>query len=294
MKKISLAFSAFLVAAFISACSNNSPKAADSNASNEVNSSSVSASNALDTIKANGVVRIGVFGDKPPFGFIDANGVNQGYDIILAKRIAKELLGDENKVQFVVVEAANRVEFLRSDKVDIILANFTQTPERAEQVDFALPYMKVALGVAVPRAMQISSVEDLKEKTLILNKGTTADAFFTLNHPEIKSVKFDQNTEAFAAFLDGRGDAISHDNTLLFAWVKDKPDYAVVIKELGNKDVIAPAVKKGNAELKKFIDNLIVKLGEEQFFHKAYEASLKDAFTTDINADDVVIEGGKF
>lgn len=294
MKKISLAFLAFLVAAFISACSNNSPKSAtDANTSSEANSSIASAS-VLDTIKANGVVRIGVFGDKPPFGFIDANGVNQGYDIILAKRIAKELLGDENKVQFVIVEAANRVEFLRSDKVDIILANFTQTPERAEQVDFALPYMKVALGVAVPRAMKISSVEDLKEKTLILNKGTTADAFFTLNHPEIKSVKFDQNTEAFAAFLDGRGDAISHDNTLLFAWVKDKPDYAVVIKELGNKDVIAPAVKKGNVELKKFIDDLIVKLGEEQFFHKAYEASLKDAFTADINADDVVIEGGKF
>ena len=255
--------------------------------------SSESGVNSIERIKNAGVVKIGVFGDKPPFGYVDEKGANQGYDIIFAKRIAKELLGDENKVEFVLVEAANRVEFLKSNKVDIILANFTQTPERAEQVDFALPYMKVALGVAVPKDSEIKSVEDLKDKTLILNKGTTADAYFTKNHADIKTLKFDQNTETFAALMDKRGDALAHDNTLLFAWVKERPDYKVVIKELGNQDVIAPAVKKGDKELKEFIDNLIISLAAEQFFHKAYDESLKAHFGADIKADDVVIEGGK-
>ena len=255
--------------------------------------SSESGVNSIERIKNAGVVKIGVFGDKPPFGYVDEKGANQGYDIILAKRIAKELLGDENKVEFVLVEAANRVEFLKSNKVDIILANFTQTPERAEQVDFALPYMKVALGVAVPKDSEIKSVEDLKDKTLILNKGTTADAYFTKNHADIKTLKFDQNTETFRALMDKRGDALAHDNTLLFAWVKERPDYKVVIKELGNQDVIAPAVKKGDKELKEFIDNLIISLAAEQFFHKAYDESLKAHFGADIKADDVVIEGGK-
>ncbi|WP_139897904.1 cysteine ABC transporter substrate-binding protein [Campylobacter jejuni] len=247
----------------------------------------------LDKIKQNGVVRIGVFGDKPPFGYVDEKGNNQGYDVALAKRIAKELFGDESKVQFVLVEAANRVEFLKSNKVDIILANFTQTPQRAEQVDFCSPYMKVALGVAVPKDSNITSVEDLKDKTLLLNKGTTADAYFTQNYPNIKTLKYDQNTETFAALMDKRGDALSHDNTLLFAWVKDHPDFKMGIKELGNKDVIAPAVKKGDKELKEFIDNLIIKLGQEQFFHKAYDETLKAHFGDDVKADDVVIEGGK-
>ncbi|WP_270971662.1 cysteine ABC transporter substrate-binding protein [Campylobacter upsaliensis] len=276
MKKILLSiFTAFIVV-FLAACG-----------------SSESGVNSIERIKNAGVVKIGVFGDKPPFGYVDEKGANQGYDIILAKRIAKELLGDENKVEFVLVEAANRVEFLKSNKVDIILANFTQTPERAEQVDFALPYMKVALGVAVPKDSEIKSVEDLKDKTLILNKGTTADAYFTKNHADIKTLKFDQNTETFAALMDKRGDALAHDNTLLFAWVKERPDYKVVIKELGNQDVIAPAVKKGDKELKEFIDNLIISLAAEQFFHKAYDESLKAHFGADIKADDVVIEGGK-
>ncbi|MCR2113302.1 cysteine ABC transporter substrate-binding protein [Campylobacter upsaliensis] len=276
MKKILLSIFTAFVAVFLTACG-----------------SSESGVNSIERIKNAGVVKIGVFGDKPPFGYVDEKGTNQGYDIIFAKRIAKELLGDENKVEFVLVEAANRVEFLKSNKVDVILANFTQTPERAEQVDFALPYMKVALGVAVPKDSEIKSVEDLKDKTLILNKGTTADAYFTKNHADIKTLKFDQNTETFAALMDKRGDALAHDNTLLFAWVKERPDYKVVIKELGNQDVIAPAVKKGDKELKEFIDNLIISLAAEQFFHKAYDESLKAHFGADIKADDVVVEGGK-
>ncbi|MBF7046207.1 cysteine ABC transporter substrate-binding protein [Campylobacter volucris] len=274
MKKI--LFISFLMALFFSACSND--KASE---------------NSIERIKQQGVVRIGVFGDKPPFGYLDAQGVNQGYDVYFAKRIAKELLGDENKVQFVLVEAANRVEFLQSNKVDIILANFTKTPERAEVVDFALPYMKVALGVVAPKDSSIKSVEDLKDKTLILNKGTTADAYFTKNMPEIKTIKFDQNTETFAALLGKRGDALSHDNALLFAWAKENPDFEVVIKELGNHDVIAPAVKKGDKEMLNFLNELIVKLGKEQFFHKAYDETLKPFFSDDIKADDVVIEEGK-
>lgn len=274
MKKI--LFISFLMALFFSACSND--KASE---------------NSIERIKQQGVVRIGVFGDKPPFGYLDTQGVNQGYDVYFAKRIAKELLGDENKVQFVLVEAANRVEFLQSNKVDIILANFTKTPERAEVVDFALPYMKVALGVVAPKDSTIKSIEDLKDKTLILNKGTTADAYFTKNMPEIKTIKFDQNTETFAALLGKRGDALSHDNALLFAWAKENPDFEVVIKELGNHDVIAPAVKKGDKEMLNFLNELIVKLGKEQFFHKAYDETLKPFFSDDIKADDVVIEEGE-
>ncbi|WP_276883160.1 cysteine ABC transporter substrate-binding protein [Campylobacter cuniculorum] len=278
MRNALLSVFAIFVAVFLTACQD----------------SSMETKSSIEKIKQNGVVRIGVFGDKPPFGYIDEKGLNQGYDVAFAKRIAKELLGDENKVQFVVVEAANRVEFLKSDKVDIILANFTKTPERAEQVDFALPYMKVALGVAVPNDSDILSIEDLKDKTLIVNKGTTADAYFTKNYPDIKMLKYDQNTETFAALLDKRGDAVAHDNTLLFAWVKEHPNFKVVIKELGDQDVIAPAVKKGDKELKDFIDNLIIKLADENFFHKAYDETLKSYFSDDIKADDVVIEGGKF
>ena len=101
----------------------------------------------LDDIKQSGTVKIGVFSDKAPFGYVDDKGEYQGYDVYYAHRIADDL---GVNVEFTSLDPASRVEYVATGKVDIVLANFTVTPERAEQVDFALPYMKVALGVVSP------------------------------------------------------------------------------------------------------------------------------------------------
>ncbi|KAF1023926.1 MAG: ABC transporter glutamine-binding protein GlnH [Acinetobacter bereziniae] len=151
------------------------------------------------------------------------------------------ILGDENKVQFVLTEAANRVEYLKANKVDIIFANFTVTPERQEVVDFAKPYLKVSLGVVSPKAKPITDLTQLKGQTLLVNKGTTADTFFSKSHPEIKLQKYEQNTETFDALKDGRGVALAHDNLLVLAWAKENPNYTVGITTLGQHDLIAPA-----------------------------------------------------
>ena len=248
---------------------------------------------ALAKIKKRGYVRVGVFSDKPPFGYVDKEGKNQGYDIYFAKRIAKDLLGDESKVKFELVEAASRVEVLVSDKVDITLANFTKTPERARVVDFALPYMKVSLGVVSPDGAVIKSVDELKGKKLIVNKGTTADAYFTKNHPDIELIKYDQNTETFAALVDKRGAALAHDNALLFAWAKENPGFTVGIEALGEIDVIAPAVKKRNKTLLEWLNNEIIELGKENFFHENYDATLKPIYGDSVNPESLVVEGGK-
>jgi polar amino acid transport system substrate-binding protein len=250
--------------------------------------------NGLAKIKTRGKVIVGVFGDKPPFGYIDAQGRNAGYDIALARRIAKDLLGDENKIEFITLEAANRVAFLQSNKVDIILANFTQTPERAEKVDFARPYMKVALGIVASEAVPFSSLAEFKRaggKTLIVDKGTTAEAWFTKNHPDIKLLKFDQNTEAFQALKDGRGDALAHDNTLLFAWAHENNGFKVIETNLGNADVIAPAVKKGSTVLREWLDAEIENLAAGHFFLSAYNTELRPFFGDAVKTPaDVIIE----
>lgn len=245
---------------------------------------------SIDKIKAEGKVRIGVFSDKPPFGFVDEKGENQGYDVYLAKRIAKDLLGDENKVEYVLVEAANRVEYLESNKVDIILANFTVTPERKEKVDFANPYMKVALGVVSSDGSPIKSVEELKGKKLLVNKGTTAESYFTKNHPDIELIKYEQNTETFAALTDGRGDALAHDNTLLFAWAKENPGYTTFITSLGDEDTIAPAVKKGDTELLEWLNKEINTLTSEGFFKEAFEKTLVPAYGDTVKPESVIFE----
>lgn len=243
----------------------------------------------LDEIKESGELVIGVFSDKKPFGYVDENGEYQGYDVYLARRLAEDL-GLELKL--VPVDAPNRVEYLTSAKVDIILANFTVTPERAEVVDFALPYMKVALGVVSPDSALITDVAQLEGKQLIVSKGTTAETYFTANHPEVKLQKYDTYTETFNALLDGRGDALSTDNTEVLAWALENPGFTVGIESLGSLDTIAPAVQKGNDTLLAYINDEIVALAEEQFFHADYEATLKDVYGDAVNPDALVVEGG--
>lgn len=245
---------------------------------------------SIADIKQSGKLIIGVFSDKAPFGYIDKDGNYQGYDVYFAERLAKDM---SVKAEYISLEPANRVEYAKTGKVDIVLANFTVTKERAEQVDFALPYMKVALGVVSPAKANITSIDQLKDKPLIVAKGTTAETYFDKHHPEIKLLKFDQYTETFNALLDGRGAAFSTDNTEVLAWAMKNPDFKVGITSLGDLDTIAPAVQKGNKELLAYINDEIKKLGEENFFHKNYEATLAPVYGSAVNPDDLVVEGGE-
>lgn len=245
---------------------------------------------SLQAIKDRGELRVAVFSDKPPFGYVDKEGNSQGYDIELAKRLAKDLLGDENKIKFILTEAQNRINVLNANKVDITLANFTITPERAKQVDFAKPYMKTAIGLVSSTQSPVTSLEQLDKNILIINKGTTAEIFFSQNYPHVKQQKYDQNSEAFAALRDGRGIAIAHDNTLLYAWTKNNPDFSVTINQVGGNDFIAPAVKKGNTELLNWLNEEITQLQKEEFFHNAYERSVKPYYGNEINPNNIVID----
>lgn len=244
----------------------------------------------VEQIKKSKVLKVAVFSDKKPFGYVDEYGKYQGYDIYFAERIAKDL---GVKIKYVPVEAAARVEVLETGKVDITLANFTVTPARAEKVDFALPYMKCALGVVSNEKDLIRKPADLNGKTLIVSKGTTAETYFTENFPGVKLLKFDQYSEAYNALLDGRGVALSTDNTEVLAWAIENPGFAVGIESLGTLDTIAPAVSKGNASLLEWLNNEIVELGKENFFHADYEATLRATYGKDSNADNLVVEGGK-
>jgi polar amino acid ABC uptake transporter substrate binding protein len=197
------------------------------------------------------------------------------------------------KPEYVPVDAANRAEYLISNKVDITLANFTVTDERKKQVDFALPYMKVSLGVVSPKGSVITKPEQLEGKTLIITKGTTAETYFEKNYPNIKLQKYDQYSDAYQALLDGRGDAFSTDNTEVLAWALENKGFEVGITSLGDPDTIAPAVQKGNTELLNYINDEIKKLGKENFFHKAYEETLHPTYGEAAKADDLVVEGGE-
>ncbi len=270
------------------------PAEADTGVAVEANDTVATSESAgyrtLDEIKESGSINIGVFSDKSPFGYVDENGEYAGYDVYLAEQLGKDL-GVE--INYVSTEAANRIEYLQTGKVDIILANFTVTEERAQEVDFALPYMNVALGVVSPSDAVIESLDDIgADDQVIVISGTTAETYLTKNYPDIKLQKYDAYAEAKTAFENGNGVAWANDNTEVIAFAIENEGFTVGIPSLGDNDTIAPAVTKGNETLLNWLNDELVTLGSQNFFHAGYEATLLDTYGSDYE-DELVVEPTK-
>ena len=289
-KKIIATVTVLATAFAFTACGNSdSNKSSSGSGSGDNTGKSGEVYRTLDEIKEDGTINIGVFSDKNPFGYVDENGEYQGYDVYFANRIGEDL---GVKVNFVSTEAASRVEFLQTGKVDIILANFTVTAERAEQVDFALPYMNVALGVVSPNSRVIESLDNWNsEDQIIVISGTTAETYLIENYPDIPLQKYDSYATAKNALENGNGVAWANDNTEVIAFALQNEGYTVGIPELGSKDTIAPAVSKGNTTLLDWINDEIKALADEQFFHADYDATLVDTYG-DTYKEELVVEGG--
>lgn len=296
-KLLSLGLAVALSAGILTGCGSKEETAADASATETTDAADSTADAAkgnevyrtLDEIKESGTINIGVFSDKNPFGYVDENGEYQGYDIYFANRIGEDL---GVKVNFVSTEAANRIEYLQTGKVDIILANFTVTDERKEEVDFALPYMNVALGVVSRNDNVIESLDNWNpDDSIIVISGTTAETYLIKNYPDIPLQKFDSYATAKEAFENGTSVAWANDNTEVIAFSLQNDGYTVGIPSLGSADTIAPAVTKGNTTLLDWINEEIKSLGEENFFHADYEATLTDTYGSEYE-ESLVVEGG--
>ena len=300
MKKILAALLALTLVFSLAACGSSDSSSDDTSdasadtaesddASEETEADADVVYRTLDEILEDGTINIGVFSDKNPFGYVDENGDYQGYDVYFAERIGEDL-GVE--VNYVSTEAANRIEYLQTGKADVILANFTVTEERAEEVDFALPYMKVALGVVSPDDNVIISLDDWNaDDEMIVISGTTAETYLTENYPDITLQKYDTYANAKNALENGNGVAWANDNTEVIAFALQNEGYTVGIATLGDQDTIAPAVSLGNSTLLDWLNEEIEALGEEEFFHADYEATLLDTYGADYE-EELVIEGG--
>ena len=297
-KRLALFTALTLTGAMLAGCGNTDAAESSSDAQTGVTADTQAAAGdasadvvyrTLDEIKESGTINIGVFSDKNPFGYVDENGEYQGYDIYFGNRLGEDL-GVE--INYVSTEAANRIEYLQTGKVDVILANFTVTPERAEEVDFALPYMNVALGVISPDDAVVTTLDNWNaDDQMIVISGTTAETYLTKEYPDIPLQKYDSYATAKNALENRNGVAWANDNTEVIAFAKQNPGYTVGIPSLGSADTIAPAVSQGNTTVLDWLNEEIKALGEENFFHKDYEETLVDTYGLDYE-DELVVEGG--
>lgn len=198
----------------------------------------------LDKIIQRGKIIVGVKYDTKPFGYINQDQQLVGYDIDLAKYLAKSLLGSENRVEFKQVTPSNRILALNSGQVDMIIATMTITKKRSEVVDFSTPYYVAGQAILVPKDSKITSMSDLNGQRVIIVFGSTAEHNLRLAAPEALISGYKTYTSAYSALKQGRADAITSDDTILIGFAINDKSVKLLPKRY-SQEPYAIAFRKG-------------------------------------------------
>jgi polar amino acid transport system substrate-binding protein len=208
----------------------------------------------LADIISKGVVRIGVPLDVPPFGSQDANRNPIGFDVELAEMVGKAL---GVKVELQQITGANRIPFLLTDKVDIVISVMGLTPERAKQITFTAPYANTDLAVYGPKSSQVTSASQLGSARVAAPKGTTQETALTAMNPRATIMRTEDDATAAAAYISGQADLLATNSIVANALARQNPN-----KEFERKFVIrrSPAhmgVRMGELNLVRWLDGFI-------------------------------------
>jgi len=228
-------------------------------------------SGTLQDIKARGRLLAGVKTDFPPFGFVDEKGVNKGFDVDIAKAIAKELFGSEKAVEFVAVTSGNRIAFLTTGKIDIILASMTITEERKKVIDYSVPYFMSGHLILVHKDSSITKYQDLAGKKVATTQGSTGDIVTGELVPTAERIKFQQNSQSLQALKDRRVDAFVQDDMLLIDLQRQNPDLKIVGWPPFRPAPYGLGVRKGDKEWLDFVDATITKLKKSGEYQKLWD-----------------------
>lgn len=207
----------------------------------------------LDDIKKSGVIRVAAFDSNPPFGFVDSKSKQiSGLDVDYAKALAAKL---GVKLELVPTNPANRIPLLTSNKVDVVLANFTITKERAEQVNFSIPYFASGQQFLAKKGT-LKSPDQLGKLRIGVDKGTTNEIVLREKYPTATLVAYDDTPFAFTALRNGNVQAITQDGPKLIgllANVPDKEKYEIPAFSISD-DLIGAGLPKGETRLTEFVN----------------------------------------
>ena len=217
----------------------------------------------LDKILQRGKLIVGVKYDTKPFGFINEHDQLVGYDIDLAKYIAKSLLGTESAIEFKPVTPSNRILALNSGQVDMVIATMTITKQRSEIVDFSRPYYMAGQAILVPKNSDIHSLSELNGKKVIIVFGSTAEKNLRTIAPEALIMGYKTYPGAYNALKAGRADAITSDDTILIGFALQDKSVKLLPKRY-SKEPYAVAMKKEDTStrLRNKVDFIIKNMAE--------------------------------
>lgn len=230
------------------------------------------ASKVIEDIKKRGKLVVGVKFDTNLFGLKDpGTGEVNGFDIDIAKAIAKDILGDETKIELKEVTSKTRIPMLNNGDIDAIVATMTINEERKKEVDFTDVYFNAGQSLLVKKGSPIKSIADLKKGVKVLGvKGSTSVKNIAEKAPEATVLQFENYQDAFTALKAGQGDTLTTDNAILYGMTKQDSNYVMV----GGNFTDEPygiAVKKGETEFAETINELLKSMKASGEYDEIYE-----------------------
>ena len=248
-----------------SAASSDASAPASSTASSAAESSDSTASGgALDQIKANGVLKVGVKADVPGFGLQNTStGEFEGFEIDLAKKLAEAILGDANAISLQAVTAKTRGPLLDTGELDMVIATFTITEERKLTYNFSQPYYTDAVKLMVKKDSGITGLKDMDGKTIGVAQSATSREILQAAADELGiNVSFNEYPtypEIKTALDSGRVDCFSVDGSILAGYVDDT---TVILDETYAPQEYGVTTRLDATDLAEFVDDFVGQLKE--------------------------------
>ena len=233
--------------------------------------STLAQADRLGDIRKAGVLRVAAFDSNPPFGFVDPQSKQiTGLDVDYAKELAAKL---KAKLELVPTNPANRIPLLTANKVDIVLANFTITEERAKQANFSIPYFASGQQFIAKKGT-LTSPDQIGKLRIGVDKGTTNEIVLREKFPTATLVAYDDTPFAFTALRNGNVQAVTQDGPKLIALLANAPDkekYEIPPFSVSD-DLIGAGIAKGETRLTEFVNQTLRELESSGKAQKIYDA----------------------
>ncbi|MEN1989711.1 MULTISPECIES: transporter substrate-binding domain-containing protein [Paenibacillus] len=236
-----------------------------------------SAKGTIEQIKERGKLIAGVKYDTKLFGLKDpSSGAVEGFDVDIAKALAKQILGDETKVELKEVTSKTRIPMLQNGDIDIIIATMTITDERKEQVDFSDVYFEAGQSLLVKNDSSITGLDSLGKGVKVLAvKGSTSAQNIREKAPDAEVLEYDNYQDAFTALKAGKGDALTTDNIILIGMQQSDNNYKLVGGNF-TSEPYGMAIRKGDSAFVEEVNTLLKNMkdsGEYDALHEKWLGS---------------------
>ena len=236
----------------------------------------------LESVQQKGVLKVAVPQDFPPFGSVGTDLKPHGYDIDMAAYLAQKL---DVKLELVPVTSANRIPYLQTGKVDLVISSMGKKAEREKGIAFIAAYAPFYLGVFGSSDETVTSAQDLSGKTIGVTRGSVEDLELSKIAPSDATIKrFEDNNATLSSFLSGQVSLIATGNLVVTEIATRYPAKAPQTKFLLKNSPCYVGVMKGEEALLKEVNRLITEAKQDGVLEGFSQKWLKAPFPADLGA----------